>query len=199
MNSIQIELPFEQRVILGDWMTVAVAVILISLAYPIQLGARRYANNNTTVRIAPATQLIEPGDTTTTEIWVEDVNDLFGYEFEISFDTAVVHVVSVAPGDFLDSGGFAIGPTIDNASPTGTVEYAYTQLGGAAKTGSGPLTVITWEAVGSGTSPVRFQNITLGAPGPVDIPVTEQDGEITVTGGMTLDYQVHLPLILKRD
>lgn len=107
-----------------------------------------------TVSIDSNTQQLAPGETNTTEMRVEDVTDLFRYEFQLTFDTAVVKADKVVVGGLLESGGFEIGPTIDNSGLTDTVEYAYTQLNGMAKSGSGVLAVIIWQGVA--TSPLNF-------------------------------------------
>jgi hypothetical protein len=43
------------------------------------------------------------------------------------------------------------------------------------------LATITWRGKAEGTSPIHFNYVKLGAPGPVPIPTDTQDGEITVT------------------
>ena len=197
MRKIQLTDRFRQHVRARCWVAVALTLLLIGVPCQRPLAGASWANQDATVRIDPSTQEVAPGGTATTEVLIEDVTDGFAFEFQLTFDTAVVNGVEVKLGNFLDPGGFGIEPTIDNSGPTGTVAYAYTQLGGTPKTGSGVLAVITWQGVATGTSALHFEALGLAAPGPVAIPTTAQDGEIVVTGEAPSDYFVYLPLTVK--
>ena len=60
------------------------------------------------------------GDTFNIDLWFEDVTDLGGYQFDITYDTAIVKIANpgdVVLGPFLGAGGrtaLSLGPVIDN-------------------------------------------------------------------------------------
>lgn len=135
----------------------------------------------TTLVLEPPAQMMAVGETVTTAVRVEDVTDLYTFEFRLAFDPTVVEGVEVEPGDFL-SPDWQLDNTIDNEN--GTVAYALSQLNPAEPvSGSGTLAVVTWRGVAEGTSPITFTYVSLYARGGVAIPATGQGGEISVAEG----------------
>lgn len=145
----------------------------------------------TTVSIQPATQTINVGDTTTVDVQIANVSDLFGVDLRLSFDPSIVKVVDsnplvpgdqVEPGAFLDiSGGkgFVVENSADNAA--GTISYAATLLSPASPvSGSGPLIRITFEGVSEGESAITLESVLLSDAKAQAIQATKQDGSITV-------------------
>ena len=140
------------------------------------------------------------------DIEVQDVSDLYSALVKLTFDPSVVQVqdadprpsasgVQIRPGVFLDPANqYVLVNEADNT--TGEVEFAVTQLYPAvARSGSGVLATVIFEAVGQGTSPVQLVEVLLLDNTPKDpqqIPGGTQDGEITVEGG-----DVYLPLLLR--
>jgi len=147
--------------------------------------------NGTMVSIAPASQEVFPEDTATTDVLVENVDNLYGFEFHITFDETLVEGVQVQPGDFL-SPDWILENTIDNDN--GTIDYALSQLSPSEPvSGTGVLATITWRGKAVGTSPIHFTYVQLGAPGGISIPASTQDGEIMVEGL----FKVYLPAIYR--
>jgi len=140
------------------------------------------------------------------DIGVEEVTDLYGGRVQLSFDPTVLQVrdadprssapgVQIRPGDFLDPfHQFVLVNQADNSA--GTIDFAVTQLHPAtARSGSGVLATVTFEALAQGSSPVHFVNVRLGddtRPDPLEIPAQTQDGLVTVGG----ELRVYLPLAL---
>lgn len=98
------------------------------------------------------------GSTVDLSVLIDDISDLYGYQFSLSFDPSVLRATAVTEGDFLAGGG-ATSPGyegIDNA--TGTVSYVYnTLLGpGAGVSGSGTLAHIRFDVIGIGSTPLTF-------------------------------------------
>ncbi|MFQ5342356.1 MAG: cohesin domain-containing protein, partial [Anaerolineae bacterium] len=61
----------------------------------------------TVVSIQPAAQTINVGDTTTVDVQIDNVSDLFGVDLQISFDPSIVKVVDsnpLVPGDQVEPG-----------------------------------------------------------------------------------------------
>lgn len=87
--------------------------------------------------------------------------DLYAYQFSVTFDPAVLHVLAVTEGGFLPSGGptFFDGGTIDNA--TGKLSFAFDTLISSISgvSGSGVLAHLDFAAVGAGTSTVGLTDV----------------------------------------
>ena len=164
-------------------MTVALLVCLSGLG---QATSTR-AEEGVTVCPDPLSLEIEAGSTGAVGILVEDVTDLYGFEFEITFNPTLVEVVDadparagvqIQPGDFL-SPDWLLENTVDNED--GTIRYALCQLNPSPpQSGDGVLATITWRGKVMGTSPITFTYAALSAPGGVSIPASTQDGEVTV-------------------
>jgi len=141
-----------------------------------------------TVRIAPAASSVEAEAVFTVDIVIEDVEDLGGFEFDLTYDPAIVQVTDVSLGPFLGSTGRntgTIGPEIDNT--TGRVSFGAfsfgTELG---PSGTGTLATITLSAAGAGTSLLDLQNTQVtDTQGNLQTPVTEEDGTVTVVASPT--------------
>lgn len=136
----------------------------------------------TALVIDPPAQLIVPGETVTTAVRVEDVENLYTFEFHLSFDPAVIEGIQVVPGGFL-SPDWQLDNTIDNDE--GTISYALSQLNPSEPvTGTGALAIITWRGVTTGTTAITFTHQELYHPGGgAPIPATTQGGQIAVGEG----------------
>ena len=104
--------------------------------------------------------------------------------------------MQIRPGDFLDLfNQFVLVNLADNTA--GTIDFAVTQLHPAvARSGSGVLATIQFEAAGDGSSAVHLADVRLGddtRPDPLEIPAGTQDGQVTVGGQGT----IYLPVVLK--
>lgn len=103
---------------------------------------------------------VAPGQLFTVNVCVENVKRLWGYQFELSFNPAVIQGVMVENGPFLGSAGgevlFVPGQGFDNTA--GTLSLAAGALYPKARfpTGSGILAFVTFEIVGSGESDILF-------------------------------------------
>jgi hypothetical protein len=150
------------------------------------------ADGGTTVSIDPPSRNGVVGVTTTTDVRVEDVTDLYGFEFQITFDQTVVEGVDIEPGGFL-SPDWILEKTVDNGS--GIIAYAMSQMSPSEpQSGEGALATITWRGKAEGTSPIQFTYVLLGAPGGIPIAATTQDGEIVV--GEAPSEFIFLPMII---
>jgi parallel beta-helix repeat protein len=165
------------------------------------------ADVTTQVVVSPShTSLAGVGETVELDIAVHDVTDLYATQVRLAFDPSVVQVqdadprpsapgVQIRPGDFLDPRQFVLVNEADNA--TGEIDFAVTQLYPAqARSGSGLLATVIFEAVDQGTSPVQWVGVRLLDDTPQDpqeIPAGTQDGQIMVKGGKYL----YLPLVLR--
>ena len=100
------------------------------------------------------------GDTFNVNVDVANINDLYAYQLDLTFDPKLLSAVSVSEGPFLPSGGttFFIPGTIDNAggSVTATADALIGAISGVS--GSGTLLTFQFTALGYGTSALDIAN-----------------------------------------
>jgi hypothetical protein len=73
-------------------------------------------------------------------VLIQSVSNVSAYEFDVTYDDAVVSVVGFQPGDFLDS------PTCSTSTPVaGTFHVSCDQPGGPGETGTGFAGQVTFE------------------------------------------------------
>jgi hypothetical protein len=142
---------------------------------------------DTATRLTPATQTISVGETTTVALYVQDVDNLFGYQVEIAFDPAVLEVVDadgategvqVVLGSWLQA-DFVYQNSADN--DLGTIGCVLSQLFPRPPiSGSGELLTITFRGVAEGDSAVRFTDLTLASIDGMVIPTSQQNAQIDV-------------------
>lgn len=139
------------------------------------------------VMIDPPQLAVDPGITFTTGVSIREALDLGAYEFEIGFDPSVIQVVNVEDGGFLGSTGrmvFTVEPEIDNLK--GTVAFAAASGGTApGPEGDGELAVVTWEAVGVGTTHLDLREVIVLDTTVTEQTVTAEDGRVQVGSGPT--------------
>jgi hypothetical protein len=181
-----------KRVRQAAQLTIACLVIcFLGNSLPVAIG---WADDGTTVSIDPPSRAGFVGVTTTTDVRVEDVANLYGFEFQISFDQTVVEGVQIEPGGFL-SPDWILESNVDNEN--GIIAYALSQMSPSEpQSGDGALATITWRGKAEGTSPIQFTYMLLGAPGGVPITATTQDGEIVV--GEAPSEFVFLPMVSRQ-
>jgi hypothetical protein len=117
----------------------------------------------------------------TVELEVQDVADLGGFGITFAFDPGVVHVQGIALGSLITSSArpFTLEQQIDNILGQASLD--------AASSGSlpgpeplGPLAVITFSPVQTGTTTLVLQRMQLTRSGGTLIPVVSEDGSATV-------------------
>jgi hypothetical protein len=110
------------------------------------------------------------------------VSGLYSFQFDISYDPAVLQLVSVNEGPFLGTAGstFFIPGTIDNN--VGTAQFTADTIVGPSPgaSGSGALAVLKFHGVRLGTSPLQISNVTLLDAGLNNIAFTIQNSPLTV-------------------
>ncbi|MCC7358801.1 MAG: hypothetical protein IT317_04960 [Anaerolineales bacterium] len=126
---------------------------------------------------------------TTFDLYVQDAVDLYGVDFQLTFDTSLAQVgdddgvaagVQITPLWGFLSTGYVVKRTADNTA--GTIWYAATQLYPTAPvTGSGAVARVTLLPQASGTFTLTFTNAQLARTDGSFIPVTSQDCAVTLT------------------
>ncbi len=165
------------------------------LLFALPMAARSQAE--TIVSVNPLTSNVQPGDSFSVDIWVENVTDLYGFDVTLLFNPAHLQVDSLDLGDFLSSG--LGGEDLDNT--TGIINYYNTQMSPSVpKSGSGTLFTVNFTALttevttsididDSLTELVEYDTYQL-------IPFTAQDGSVVIGAGSS-KILLYLPLIVK--
>lgn len=122
------------------------------------------------------------GNTVTIPVDITGVSDLAAFQFNLSFNPAIVHLQAIKEGAFLPSAGptFFIPGTIDNVagSADSTADSLLGPIAGA--TGSGTLATLRFQGVNLGTSPVVLSDVILLDSNLNDIAFTTTPGAVTV-------------------
>lgn len=150
----------------------ALLMFILALAIP---GASALAQEPAVVSLQPVAFVPVAGETFTTDITVENTQDLLGFQFDVNFDPAAFAVESIELGPFLSSTGRSaqpLGPDLREAA-TGRVVYGGFTLGaqdqpGAA--GSGVLATITWQVVEPADFAATLSRVQLAGPGGQALP-----------------------------
>jgi general secretion pathway protein D len=135
------------------------------------------------VCVQPGATSVLVGDSFTVGVVASGVTDLGAYQFELDYNPAIVTVQSIANATFLGSTGRIVlcaAPIVASAS----VRLACSTLGPeppAGPSGSGVLAVVTFQAVGPGTSSLSLTNTELTTPSNGPISVSLISGSVTVS------------------
>jgi opacity protein-like surface antigen len=126
---------------------------------------------------------VAQGSSVSLSVLIADVIDLYGFQFSLSFNPALLQATSVSEGSFLGTGGstfFGAG-SINNT--TGTIDFTFDTLQGAVPgvSGAGTLASISFSAVGAGTTSLTFGDVLLLNSSLADITTTVTNGSLTVT------------------
>jgi hypothetical protein len=176
------------------------------MALLIGLGVLRstpaFASQATVVSVQPPSGTFMPGMQFTVEVWVENVDSLYGVDIHLSFDPAVLQVVDsdlgnsgtqITPLSSFLSPDFVIRNQADNSA--GAVWFAVTQLNPSQPvSGSGALFAVTFEALAPGLAAVDVAELDLSAPLGVHLPASAASAVLEVVEG-----DLFLPLVLSRN
>lgn len=170
---------------------------------PAQL-LRQAAVAGPVIRLDPPSTTADAGDVFVVNVVVDNVADLGGYDFTVTFNSAVVHVQSVTLGPFLGSTGRtvgALGPHIDNAA--GSFTFGGYSFGAAAgPNGTGTVAQVTLRAMWGGSSALTFSGVQLtDTQATVLGPLTITPGSVTVVGPTPTPtperFWIYLPVLRK--
>ncbi|MDW7679815.1 MAG: NosD domain-containing protein [bacterium] len=118
-----------------------------------------------TVRIDPAAQTVESGQAVSIDVVVENVNNLGAFQFDIVFDTNILHVNTATMGVFLGSTGrtvIPVGPDMNNSTNPGKITYGAATLGAnTGPDGNGILASVEFTTQANGTATLELQNVQL--------------------------------------
>lgn len=147
------------------------------------------------VLASPSSQELISGETTTVEIRLENVTNLYGADVHMRFDPTKLEVVDAdpaMPGIQIQSGAFQ-GSTVLNAvnNGTGEIEYAVAlQSPAPPVSGAGVLATVRFKGIGVGSSPINLDDVSLSDDQSNPIPTSTQDATIAVVRPCALSGDV---------
>lgn len=135
-----------------------------------------------TIYVSPASLNVSVGQTVAVDIDVDNIADLYGYQFTLTFNPAVLAADSITEGALFadtNNNSFFLPGTIDNSTGnTGTT--ADTLLSPPGVNGPGVLAVVDFTALAAGASPFDLSNVMLLDPSLTEISVTPVSGTADV-------------------
>ena len=171
---------------------------LWSLFFGFEPGTE-YTISNPGVGYTFSDATLHMGDTFTLAINAENVHDLAGWQFDITFDPVVFEAIAVSEGDFLNPEGdaaFFQKGRIDNARGKIT-KLSSVRLSEAGVSGTGTLLSMKFTAKTAGETLLKLENFQLAAitgasiaAGPHEVLITVA-GELA-TGDVNRDGQVSI-------
>src|SRR4051794_1515516 len=110
--------------------------------------------------LVQAPSVVALGQNVPVRIDFQDVVDLYAFQLDVQFDPAVLQLISVTEGPFLQQAGSTqfVAGAIDNAS--GLLSFLSNTLTGplSGQTGSGTVVILTFSAAGTGMSEIAVLN-----------------------------------------
>ena len=149
--------------------------VLLLFVLLIVSAAVALAQDPATVTLQPVAFVPLEGETFTTDVTVENVQDLLGFQFDVNFDPAAFAVESIELGPFLSSTGRSaqpLGPDLRSAAE-GRVVYGGFTLGSPDQPGAegaGVLATITWRVVQPADFTATLSRVQLAGPGGRALP-----------------------------
>ncbi|MBU0708321.1 hypothetical protein KJ596_01055 [Patescibacteria group bacterium] len=149
-----------------------------------------------TVKVSPDSQTVAVGDAVSVDINVVEVSDLYGFQFDITYGSTILEFASLERGLFIGDADSTYWVSEDTSSAGVIRNIAATRtIPGVAVSGSGTLITLTFNAVASGSSSIRIENLKLAGSNAEEIPSTAVSGVVVVSTG-----ENELPLVdLKAD
>ena len=157
-----------------------------------------FGQTGTVVRVSPDYQEVDPGETFTVAIVVENVVDLWAFDVVIDYNPAIISFEHSEFGDFLEEGMAA--PV---TSEPGRISCGMTQITSddsepdpEPKSGSGVLCTLTFVAgTTDGESDLTLNEAILSDRNGVEIDHLTGDGFVQI-GEPKSDSAVYIPLFL---
>ncbi|MET0264125.1 MAG: cohesin domain-containing protein [Duganella sp.] len=112
---------------------------------------------------AVASAPLAAGSAVVIDIRIDDVSDLYAYNYAFHFDPTVLRFASAAQGGFLEAGGDTWGDAGVADNSAGVITPVFNLLVGAVAgvSGSGTLARYTFDVIGSGPAAVHFSDVLL--------------------------------------
>jgi hypothetical protein len=134
------------------------------------------------VSVQPSPGVVGANDSFFVDIDISNVQDLFGFQFDLLYDPGVLTANEIVEATFLSAAGetFFIPGTIDNIA--GTIIFTANALIGElpGATGSGTLARLNFTAKSPGTSILDLSNVFLLDSSLTEITTNIQNAKLTI-------------------
>lgn len=142
----------------------------------------------------PTKPLVQVGSTTVISIYLNSVSNVYGYQFEVNYDSSKVSAVGAFNNTFFDTTTDASIPSGWNAAcASGVCKFAASKVSPAtAVSGFGKIAQITFTGVAAGTSALSFSSNILSDPEAGTITHTSNSASIFVYDTATVTGTVNL-------
>ena len=185
----------EGRTRRSDWARRAGAGMVLAGVIVTTLAARGWASGAAVSVDPPEAVILGTTGAGETDVRVQEVEDLYGYQLELHYDPAIVSAESIKLGPFI-SPDWVLNQEIDNT--TGVIALAVSQRHATPpRDGEGRLAQVSWRGQSPGTSPLTLLGVKLAEPGGVQIPVDVESGSIEVLPADAI-LDLYMPLICVR-
>jgi hypothetical protein len=172
----------------AGFITTAISLlgILVNLALPSTLAGAQ-DSNSTVLRFAPPAIGLAPNTQGRIDIVIENVQALYGLEFQLAFDPDIIEVIDANPDEkgvqiqpaYWLKGSFVAVNQVDNGS--GRIDFAATLLRPALPvSGNLAMASISFVARNTGSSAISIQSAILSTRNADVIPYTKQAGKIDI-------------------
>jgi len=175
---------FKHNGITGVTLGMSVLFVLVALT-PTHAGTVQ----QTLVYVSPATYTVsDVGSSFSVNISIQNVTNLYGWEFKLYYPNGVLNGTAVTEGAFLKSGGvntfFIVADFTDGYNATqGLASLACLRITPdmTGVDGNGVLATITFNTTSNaGPESLHLADVNLSDPNVTKIPYIKVDGEVTV-------------------
>ncbi|MBU1110636.1 cohesin domain-containing protein, partial [Patescibacteria group bacterium] len=136
------------------------------------------------VSVVPSMQVVGERDPVFVDINIANTQNLYGFQFELTYNAAVLEYINLVRGSFLGSSDDIYWVGLDTSTPGEINNIAATRTTpGVTVSGSGTLVSLEFRAIAGGASEVEIGNLKLSDPNAVEIFASSRDGEVIVGGG----------------
>jgi hypothetical protein len=150
----------------------------------ITLNGLVYASSTRVSLDPPNLTVNAVGDSFTVNVSVFNVTDLYGYDFELFYNSSVLNGTQIIQGSFLGSGAlFDVANFTDHYAPTqGLVSVVCTLIGNVSGvSGSGALATLKFKSLAPANSTIlHLTDVDLDNPNVNSIPHNNVDGTVKV-------------------
>jgi hypothetical protein len=145
------------------------------------------ANSTMKISVTPKTSTISRGGNVDIGIQISSASNLYGFQFDIKYNPAILNYSRMAEGIFLNKnkadGTFCVPIQPKSSAGKSYVTVACTRLGPVGGvSGDGLLESVTFTSIGSGTSELAISNLKFVDTNVKEIAVESEGGSVTVQG-----------------
>jgi hypothetical protein len=158
-----------------------------------------FADGVPNLSVVPALSTVSTGDSFAVDVNIADVTDLYDYQFDLSFNPAVLQATNVLEGSFFVGGVSFFQGFLDNTA--GTITFVADSLSGPGPglSGGGTLVEFDFTALAAGLSDLTISNVILQDSTQVGssdtLPYTTTNGSVNVQGTTAVPEPSNLLLL----